>query len=98
VNWKYLFLYNYAYWNLILKYFEISLQHYEEKKYLSIKIQYCVQKYCVWREPYEVQKFNLNEIILVYLFLRQDESTIFWSWDIVLILAPSKGKQGFVFN
>jgi len=32
VNWKYLFLDNQAYWNLVWKYFKMSLQYCEEKK------------------------------------------------------------------
>ncbi len=49
-NWKYSFLDNYAYWNLVLKYFLISLKYFEEKNiFIS---QCCVQKYCVWRGPF----------------------------------------------
>jgi len=51
VNWKYLFLDNHAYWNLVWKDFKMSLQHFEEKNifikmsHLFIAILHCVQKY-----------------------------------------------------
>jgi hypothetical protein len=51
VNWKYLFLDNYAYWNLVWKYFKLSLQYSELKniflsKYLFISIL-CAKILCV---------------------------------------------------
>ncbi len=37
VNWKYLFMDNYAYWNLVWKYFKMSLQYFEEKNFFLSK-------------------------------------------------------------
>jgi len=51
VNWKYLFLDNCAYWNLVWKYFKMSLQYFEKKCLFIFLSEYCVQKYCVWRGP-----------------------------------------------
>ncbi len=51
MNWKCLFLDNYAYWNLVWKYFKMSLHYFEKKvsflsKCLFISI-YCAKKLCV---------------------------------------------------
>jgi len=42
VNWKYLFLDNYAYWNLVWKKFKMSLQYFDKKMsfYLFIAISF----------------------------------------------------------
>jgi len=49
VNWKYLFLDNYAYWNLVWKYFEMSLQYFDEKNIFSSKIFLSFYRNIVWK-------------------------------------------------
>jgi hypothetical protein len=46
VNWKYLFLDNYTYWNLVWKYYKMSLQYFEQKRYLFISVL-CAKILCV---------------------------------------------------
>ena len=52
VNWKYLFLDNYVYWNIVRKYFLMSLQYFEENlSFLSKCLFIFLSKYFARKYP-----------------------------------------------
>jgi len=56
VYWKYLFLDHYAYWNLVLNCFKMSIQYFEEKNIFFIKMSFYLFISILWAEMSSVYK------------------------------------------